>query len=95
MVRIYIHLMEQSFHVTGESNGFFTKATENSDKTGIEKDMDFVPFLQVVNAVMGYILNATIGEVTFLVQNPLSLSLVNHVLREGFVVFLILPLLES
>lgn len=95
MVRIYIHLMEQSFHVTGERNGFFAKATENSDKTGIEKDMDFVPFLQVVNAVMGYIPNATIGEVTFLVQNPLSLSLVNHVLREGFVVFLILFLLES
>ena len=32
MVSTYIHLMEHSFDVTGESNGFFTKATEDSVK---------------------------------------------------------------
>ena len=29
---ISIHFMEHSFHVTGESNGFFMKATEDSVK---------------------------------------------------------------
>ena len=103
--------MEHSFHVTGESNGFLTEATEDSVKTvgeirtlqkmsvkglslklctGIEYDTDLFRFLRVVNAVMGYISNATIGEVKFLVRNPLSLSLVNHLLHEGFIVFSIL-----
>ena len=74
----------RSFDVTGESNGFLTKATEDSVKAvgqirilqkmsveglsleffaGIEDNTDFVRFLWVVNAVMGYIPNATIGEV--------------------------------
>ena len=32
MARTYIHLMEHSFDVTGESNGFLTKATDFSVK---------------------------------------------------------------
>ena len=54
---------------------------------GVEDDKDFIRFLWVVNAVMRYIPNATIGEVKFLVRNPLSLSLVNHLPHEGFIVF--------
>ena len=57
---------------------------------GIENDTDFVWFLRVVNAVMGYITNATIGEVKFLVRNLLSLSFVNHLLHESFIVFSVL-----
>ena len=33
VIRIYIHLMEHLFHVTGESNGFLMEATEDSVKT--------------------------------------------------------------
>ena len=60
--------------------------------TGVKDNVDLVWFMGVINTMMRYVPNTGTLSASLSVVNSLSLSFVNHLLHEGFVMIPILSI---